>query len=95
MRTSLAATARRFLRWEFIPEAVLFAGLTAFFLDQTDAATSAFKSTKAVAIMAVVGLGWLGARAALARLVRFAGQPPTAGREESGHAVIATEPAGA
>lgn len=72
MRTSLAATARRFLRWEFIPEAVLFAGLTAFFLDQTDAATSAFKSTKAVAIMAVVGLGWLGARAALARLVRFA-----------------------
>ena len=72
MRTSLAATARRFLRWEFIPEAVLFAGLTAFFLDQTDAATSAFKSTKAVAIMAVVGLGWLGARAVLARLVRFA-----------------------
>lgn len=72
MRTSLAATARRFLRWEFIPEAVLFAGLTAFFVDQTDAATSAFKSTKAVAIMAVVGLGWLGARAALARLVRFA-----------------------
>ena len=72
MRTSLAATARRFLRWEFIPEAVLFAGLTAFFLDQTDAATSAFKSTKAVAIMAVVGLGWLGARAVLARLVPFA-----------------------
>ncbi len=72
MRTSLAATARRFLRWEFIPEAVLFAGLTAFFLDQTDAATSAFKSTKAVAIMAAVGLGWLGARAVLARLVRFA-----------------------
>ena len=72
MRTSLAATARRFLSWEFIPEAVLFAGLTAFFLDQTDAATSAFKSTKAVAIMAAVGLCWLGARAVLARLVRFA-----------------------
>ena len=72
MRTSLAANARRFLRWEFIPEAVLLAGLTAFFLDQTEAATSAFKSTKAVAIMAVVGLGWLGARAVLARLVPFA-----------------------
>jgi len=72
MRTSLAATARRFLRWEFVPEAVLFAGLTAFFLDQNDAATSAFKSTKAVAIMAIVGLGWLGARAVLARLVPFA-----------------------
>ncbi|MGH3657908.1 MAG: hypothetical protein ACRDUA_14725, partial [Micromonosporaceae bacterium] len=72
MRTSLVATARRFLRWEFAPEAVLFAGLTAFFLDQNDAATSAFKSTKAVAIMAAVGLGWLGARVVLARLVRFA-----------------------
>lgn len=72
MRTSPTATARRLLRWEFIPEAVLFAGLTAFFLHQNDAATSAFKSTKAVAIMAVVGLGWVGARAVLARLVRFA-----------------------
>jgi hypothetical protein len=72
MRTSLVATARRFLRWEFAPEAVLFAGLSAFFLDQNDAATSAFKSTKAVAIMAAVGLGWLGARVVLARLVRFA-----------------------
>lgn len=72
MRTSLTATARRFLHWEFIPEAVLFAGLTAFFLHQNDAATSAFKSTKAVAIMAAVGLGWLGTRLLLARLVPFA-----------------------
>ena len=72
MRTSLAATARRFLRWEFIPEGVLIAGLTAFFLHQNDAATSAFKSTRAVAIMAVVAIGWLGARVLLARFVRFA-----------------------
>ena len=72
MRTSLAAIARRFLRWEFVPEAVLFVGLTAFFLHQNDAATSAFKSTKAVAIMAAVTLGWLGARVVLARLVPFA-----------------------
>ena len=72
MRTSLAATARRFLRWEFVPEGVLFLGLTAFFLHQNDAATSAFKSTKALAIMAAVTLGWLGARVLLARLVRFA-----------------------
>lgn len=72
MRTSLTATARRFLRWEFVPEAVLFVGLTAFFLHQNDAATSAFKSTKAVAIMAAVTLGWLGARVVLARLVPFA-----------------------
>jgi hypothetical protein len=72
MRTSLAAAARMFRRWEFVPEAVLFVGLTAFFIDQNDAATSAFKSTKAVAIMAVVSLGWLGARVVLARLVRSA-----------------------
>lgn len=72
MRTSLAATTRRFLRWEFIPEAVLFIGLTAFFVHQNDAATSAFKSTKALAIMAAVTLGWLGARALFARLVPFA-----------------------
>jgi hypothetical protein len=72
MRTSLAAIARRFLRWEFVPEAVLFVGLTAFFLHQNDAAASAFKSTKAVAIMAAVTLGWFGARVVLARLVPFA-----------------------
>ena len=72
MRTSLAATARRLLRWEFVPEAVLILGLTAFFLHQNDAATSAFKSTKAVAIMAAVTLGWLGARVALGQLVRLA-----------------------
>ncbi len=72
MRTSLAAIAQRFLRWEFVPEAVLFVGLTAFFLHQNDAAASAFKSTKAVAIMAAVTLGWFGARVVLARLVPFA-----------------------
>ena len=72
MRTSIAATARRFLRWEFVPEAVLALGLTAFFLHQNDAATSAFKSSKAVAIMAAVTLGWLGARVLFARLVPFA-----------------------
>jgi electron transfer DM13 len=72
MRTSLAATARRFLRWEFLPEAVVLIGLTAFFVHQNDAATSAFKSTKAVAIMGAVTLGWLGTRVVLARLVPFA-----------------------
>jgi hypothetical protein len=72
MSTSLASLARRLLRWEFVPEAVLIAGLTAFLIHQNDAATSAFKSSKAVAIMAAVTLGWLGARVVLARLVRFA-----------------------
>src|SRR5687768_4118545 len=72
MPASVAATARRLVRWEFLPEAVLLAGLSAFFLDQTDAATSAFQSTKALAIMAAVTIGWLAAREALARLVPFA-----------------------
>lgn len=71
MRTSVAAT-RRLLRWEYIPEAVVVAGLTAFFVHQNDAATSAFKSTKALAIMTAVTVGWLAARLALARLVPFA-----------------------
>jgi hypothetical protein len=72
MRTSLAATVRRLLRWELLPEAVLLIGLTVFFLLENDAATSAFKSTKALAMMAAVALGWLAARFVLARLVPFA-----------------------
>jgi hypothetical protein len=72
MRTSVATTARRFLRWEFIPEAVLVVGLTAFFVHQNDAATSAFKSSKALVIMTTVTIGWLAARLTLARLVPFA-----------------------
>jgi hypothetical protein len=62
----------RFLRWEFVPEAVLAIGLTAFLVHQNDAATSAFKSSKALVIMAAVTVAWLAARVALARLVRFA-----------------------
>jgi hypothetical protein len=72
MRTTVAATARRLLRWEFLPEAVLLAGLSVFFLDQMDAATSAFKSSKALTIMAAVTAGWLAARVALARLLPVA-----------------------
>lgn len=71
MQTSPAATARRFLRWEYAPEAVLLAGLAVFLLDQTDAATSAFKSTKALVIMGAAAAGWLGARLLLAHLVPF------------------------
>jgi hypothetical protein len=72
MRTPVSATARRLLHWEFLPEAVLLTGLSVFFLDQTDAATSAFKSSKALAIMAAVTAGWLAARVALARLLPVA-----------------------
>ena len=61
----------RFLRWEFVPEAVLAVGLSAFFVHQNDAATSAFQSSKALLIMATAAVAWLAARLALARLVRF------------------------
>ncbi|MEW6471577.1 MAG: DM13 domain-containing protein [Actinomycetota bacterium] len=72
MRTKVTTFCGRFLRWEFVPEAVLAVGLTIFFLDQTDAATSAFKSRKAVAIMVAVTVGWLAGRLLLARFLRFA-----------------------
>ena len=56
-------------RWyELAPEAVLALGLAIFFIDQTDAATSAFKSARAVGLMAVTGIAWVAARAAAARL---------------------------
>ena len=59
-------------RWyEALPEVVLGVGLTWFLVDQTDAATSAFKSGQAVALMAAGVAGWVVARLALARFVRW------------------------
>ena len=60
--------------YELVPELLLVAGLTVFLVDEPDAATSAFKSPRALALMAVVGVVWLGARLLSARLVpwRFA-----------------------
>jgi hypothetical protein len=62
-------------RWyELAPEFLLVAGLTIFLVDEPDAATSAFKSTRAVALMALAAVVWLGARLLSVRLVpwRFA-----------------------
>lgn len=57
------------LRWyELAPEAVLAVGLTTFLIDQTDAATSAFKSPRALGLMVVTGMAWLAGRAVTARL---------------------------
>jgi Electron transfer DM13 len=57
-------------RWyELAPELVLVAGLTLFLVDEPDAATSAFKSTRAVVLMVVAAGGWIVGRVALARLV--------------------------
>lgn len=57
-------------RWyEAIPEVVLGIGLSWFLVDQTDAATSAFKSGRAVALMTAGAIGWVVARVALGRFV--------------------------
>jgi len=62
-------------RWyELAPELLLVVGLTIFLVDEPDAATSAFKSTRAVALMALAAVVWLGVRMLSARFVpwRFA-----------------------
>jgi len=57
--------------WELVPEAVLAGGLGYFFFDEMDAATSAFKSGRAVTLMIGVAAAWLAARLLLWRLVRW------------------------
>jgi hypothetical protein len=54
---------------EFVPEILLVIGLTVFLIDEPDAATSAFKSTRALAIMATGTISWVFARLLFARLV--------------------------
>jgi Electron transfer DM13 len=57
-------------RWyELAPEILLIVGLTIFLADEPNAATSAFKSPRALALMAVVAVVWLGARLLSTRLV--------------------------
>jgi hypothetical protein len=57
-------------RWpDFAPEVVLGAGLLAFLVLETDAATSSFGSVRAVTIMVVTAAVWLLARVATARLL--------------------------
>lgn len=61
--------SRRSLRWiwahkiDFLPEVVLAAGLGLFTITEPRAAFSGLKSGKALFLIAVVSLGWLGARA--------------------------------
>lgn len=57
--------------WELVPEVGLGVGLLIFFVQQTDAATSAFKSGRAITLMVVTALAWLIARLVLARFVRW------------------------
>ena len=68
-----AATSPRWRhRWfEPLPEAVLGVGLLAFLIDESDAATSAFRSLRAVTIMATAAFGWVALRIVLARSGRW------------------------
>src|SRR5262245_47797847 len=54
--------------WELGPEAVLALGLLLFLVTEPDAATSAFESTKALALMASTAAAWVVLRLGLARL---------------------------
>ena len=57
--------------WELLPEGALAALLGFFLATETSAATSAFRSTRAVLLMLGVGAGWLVARVVLSRVVRW------------------------
>ena len=59
--------------WELVPEVLLAAGLSAFLVTETDAATSAFKSTRAIVLMAGVTLLWAVGRVVLVRWTRWPG----------------------
>ena len=60
-------------RWlEYLPDALVVAGLTAFLVDETDAATSAFESPKAIGLAAAATVAWVAARVRLPRFVRAA-----------------------
>ena len=52
----------RFRWYDLVPEAVLALGLGLFAVTEPSAAGSAFKSSKALLLMAIVGAGWLAAR---------------------------------
>jgi hypothetical protein len=57
--------------WELVPEFLLLLGLAYFFVDEMDAATSAFGSRRAVALMLATVVVWLAARLLFSRFVRW------------------------
>ena len=59
--------------WELLPEGVLALALGLFFITETSAATSAFSSTTAIKLMAVVAAIWLVGRFLLVRYTRWPG----------------------
>lgn len=61
----LRRLADRLRWWELAPEVVLGLGLGFFLLTETDAATSAFESTRAIVLMLVTAAAWIALRALL------------------------------
>jgi hypothetical protein len=59
--------------WELWPEALLVAGLGLFFVTETSAASSAFRSPTAILLMLATALVWIAARIAFARWVHLPG----------------------
>jgi hypothetical protein len=57
--------------WELAPEIVLLLGLAIFFVQDMDAATSAFKSGRARALVGLTVLLWLVGRVVLDRFVKW------------------------
>jgi hypothetical protein len=57
--------------WELWPEVVLGVGLGVFLITETSAATGAFKSTTAIGLMVLTGVGWLAGRVLLVRYTRW------------------------
>ena len=59
--------------WELVPETLLVVGLGFFFLDEMDAATSAFRSARALTLMVAVAVAWIVVRLLLARFAPWPG----------------------
>ena len=57
--------------WELLPEAAVALGLGVFLATETDAATSAFESRRAIGLMVGGALGWLALRFVLVRFGRW------------------------
>jgi hypothetical protein len=70
-RTSFVAAIRRTRPWELLPEAALVVGLGVFFITERSAALSAFRSGRAIALMAVAAIIWIVVRRLLVRVDRF------------------------
>jgi hypothetical protein len=57
--------------WELAPEALLGLGLGLFAVTEPSAATSAFASGRAIALMVVVAISWVALRVVLVRFTRW------------------------